>query len=331
MSQAVAKDFNLKLFNTSDTAEVGGRVEQIPVSASFEETLRIYERDGIVCLTDALSPDVVSDVVDVLDALMAKTDMEHFFLSGDKAKDQKQILGVFTKRRAEILATAPELLGQLLTQPRLMELVKERLTKYATSVLIHSVLSLEIHPGEVGQPLHRDNGIWPIPGHRFPMGVAVMVPLEDFTAETGATRVILGRHLWPEAKYIDPKDVEDRLNDGQGYSRYFSPTTDPAAVTVVEAPLGSLVVYDGDLLHGGGANTTKDRVRKSLLYAYCLGWLRGETNQQLMWPPEIARDFPREVQRLIGYAAESGVIGCIQLGQDPIALLEAVKHDPLET
>ena len=71
-----------------------------------------------------------------------------------------------------------------------------------------------------------------------------------------------------------------------------------------------------------GANTTPDRVRQSLLVGYCLGWLRGETNQQLMWPPEVARDFPRKLRRLIGYAVEGNVIGCIQLGQDRIVLLE---------
>jgi ectoine hydroxylase-related dioxygenase (phytanoyl-CoA dioxygenase family) len=134
--------------------------------------------------------------------------------------------------------------------------------------------------------------------------------------------VILGSHLWPEAAYIDPKDVEDRLSDGRGWNRYHSPAIDPDAVTVVDAPLGSMVVFDGDVLHGGGANSSDGIVRKSILFGYCLGWLRGETNQQLMWPPEIARNFPREVQELIGYSSEGGILGCIQLGQDPIVLLE---------
>jgi len=322
MSEAVTEDY-LELSNTSDTAEIGGRVEQIPVTASFEETQRIFKRDGIVCLTDALSPDVVSGTVDVFDSLMDKTDMEHFFRKQKDSNPGESILGVLTKRRSEILARAPDLVGQLVTQPRLMELVNGHLTKYATTVLIHQVLSLEIYPGEVAQALHRDNGLWPIPGHRIPLGVATMIPLENFTAETGATRVILGSHLWPDAGYIDPKDVEDRLSDGEGWNKYQMPTTDPEAVTVVEAPLGSIVAFDGDVLHGGGANTTEDIVRKSIIGAYCLGWLRGETNQQLMWPPEIARNFPREVQKLIGYSSEGGILGCIQLGQDPIALLEA--------
>ena len=321
MSEAVNEDY-LQLSNTSDTAEIGGRVEQIPVTAPFEETLRIYQRDGIVCLTDAVSLDVVSGIVHEFDSLMGSTDMEHFFRGQKDSNPGESILGVLTKRRSEILARSPDLVGQLLTQPRLLELVNAHLTKYATSVLIHQVLSVEVHPGEVAQALHRDNGLWPIPGNRIPLGVATMTPLENFSAETGATQVILGSHLWPDAGYIDPKDVEERLSDGQGWNKYQTPNTDPDTVTVVDAPLGSIVVFDGDVLHGGGANTTDDIVRKSIIGAYCVGWLRGETNQQLMWPPEIARNFPRDVQELIGYSSEGGILGCIQLGQDPIVLLE---------
>ena len=314
------KGFELR--NTSDKAEIGGRVEQIPVTAPLEETLRVFKRDGIVVLNDAVSLDVVSGIADEFDLLMGMTDMEHHFRDKIDSKSGKSILGVLTKRRSEILARSPHLLEQLLTQPRLLELIRSHLTKYATSVLIHQVLSVEINPGEVAQPLHRDNGLWPIPGRRIPLGVATMTPLENFMAETGATQAILGSHLWPDAEYIDPKDVEDRVSDGQGWKRYQTPNTDPEEVSVVEAPLGSIVVFDGDLLHGGGANTTETIVRKSIIGGYCLGWLRGEVNQQLMWPPEVARNFSPELQKLIGYSMESGILGGIQLGEDPISLLQ---------
>lgn len=319
MSQAIAAD-SLQLFNSGDTAEPGGRIEQIPVTASLEETIRVFERDGVVCLTEAFPLELIEDAVRVLDSLMDSTDMEHFF---DTSKLGN--LGVLTKRRSEILATAPELMTQLLNQPRFMEVTRARLTKISTSVLIHQVMGLEVHPGEVAQGLHRDNSIWPIPGERAPYGVGLMIPFQDFTPETGATRVILGSHLWPETRYIAPKEIEGYLNKsgGEGWKAYALPETDPEMESIADVPLGSLVVWDGDLLHGGGANTTKDRVRKSLLNGYCVGWLRGETNQQLMWPPEVARSFPRELQRLVGYSVENGILGCIQLGEDPIRLLDA--------
>ena len=171
-----------ELWNKSDIAEIGGRVEQIPVTAPFQETLRVFKRDGIVVLNDAVSLDVVTGIVDEFNSMMAMTDMEHHFRDKLDSKSGKSILGVLTKRRSEILARSPHLVGQLLTQPRLLELINSHLTTYATSVLIHQVLSVEINPGEVAQPLHRDNGLWPIPGRRIPLGVATMTPLENFVA-----------------------------------------------------------------------------------------------------------------------------------------------------
>lgn len=311
MAQALETEIS-PLVNTSDAAELGGKVEQLPVSAPLAQIKSVFDRDGIVCLTDAVAPEIIEGVRSKFDSLMAATDMEHFI-----SEETKKNLGELTKRRSEILASAPELINQIVAQPRLLELLKAHLRKHCTSFLIHQIMALEIHPGEGDQTLHRDNALWPIPGPRIPMGAALMAPLADFTAETGATRVILGSHTWPEAKYYDPE------KEG-GWDRYFNSadTVKPGMESIVEAPPGSLVAFDGAVLHGGGANKTQERVRQSLLVGYCLGWLRGETNQQLMWPPDVARHFPRSLQRLIGYSVERGILGCIQLGQDPIVLLE---------
>ena len=89
--------------------------------------------------------------------------MEHYI--NDKLKNT---LGVLTKRRSEILALAPDVIAQLITEPRMMEVIDARLKPYCTSVLIHQVMALEIHPGEVAQPLHRDNALWKMPGRRIP-------------------------------------------------------------------------------------------------------------------------------------------------------------------
>ena len=117
MAQVAVEEI-FELSNKGDTAEIGGRVEQIPVTAPFEETLRIFQRDGIVVLTEALSLDVTSGILDEFNSMMATTEMEHHFQSQKDNKPVETVLGVLTKRRSEILARAPELVGQLLTQPR---------------------------------------------------------------------------------------------------------------------------------------------------------------------------------------------------------------------
>jgi hypothetical protein len=93
MSQVATED-KFELSNSNDTAEIGGRVEQIPVTAPFEEALRIFKRDGIVVLTDALSLDVVSGIVREFDALMATTNMEHHFRDQKDSHPGDAILGV---------------------------------------------------------------------------------------------------------------------------------------------------------------------------------------------------------------------------------------------
>ena len=89
-----------ELWNKSDIAEIGGRVEQIPVTGPFQETLRVFKRDGIVVLKDALSPDLIKGIVDEFDSMMAMTDMEHHFHDKSDSKSEKSIIGVLTKRRS---------------------------------------------------------------------------------------------------------------------------------------------------------------------------------------------------------------------------------------
>ena len=110
MLQPASADF-AELSNKGDTAEIGGCVEQIPVTAPFDETLRIFQRDGIVVLTEALSLDVISGILDEFNSMMATTEMEHHFQSQKDNKPVETVLGVLTKRRSEILARAPEIVG----------------------------------------------------------------------------------------------------------------------------------------------------------------------------------------------------------------------------
>jgi ectoine hydroxylase-related dioxygenase (phytanoyl-CoA dioxygenase family) len=60
-----------------------------------------------------------------------------------------------------------------------------------------------------------------------------------------------------------------------------------------EMPAGSAIVYSGNTLHGGGANTT-DQLRRGVHLSYCLGWLRTEENNYLSTPPAIAATYPRQ-------------------------------------
>ena len=51
---------------------------------------------------------------------------------------------------------------------------------------------------------------------------------------------------------------------------------------------GSVLLYTGTVLHGGGENTSKNDIRTGVFLHYALNWLRQEENQYLSCPPEIA-------------------------------------------
>jgi len=83
-------------------------------------------------------------------------------------------------------------------------------------------------------------------------------------------------------------------------------------------PAGSVMVYLGSVLHGGGQNRSNG-TRLGVHIGYCLGWLRTEGNQYLSNPPAIARTYPPELQALVGYAMSDHGLGFFGGGVAAIA------------
>jgi len=79
-------------------------------------------------------------------------------------------------------------------------------------------------------------------------------------------------------------------------------------VGYAEMKAGSVLVYSGSVIHGGGENQT-DADRVGVNITYCLGWLRQEENQYLSCPPAIARTLDPKLQALLGYSMGSYALG----------------------
>jgi ectoine hydroxylase-related dioxygenase (phytanoyl-CoA dioxygenase family) len=163
--------------------------------------------------------------------------------------------------------------------------------------LVSSLSSIAICGDEKPQPLHADDQLIPLPRPHVPIVCNTMWALSDFTAENGATRIVPGSHRSPE------------LPDYFG--RY---DTVPAVM-----PKGSVMVYNGSLWHGGGANRTGAR-RIGVAMNYCAGYIRQQENQQLGIPREVAAQFAPRLQELVGYSLYNGLIGHIDKTH-PMALL----------
>jgi len=91
-------------------------------------------------------------------------------------------------------------------------------------------------------------------------------------------------------------------------------------------PAGSVLLFRGDTLHGGGANVS-DGPRRALSMSYCAGWLRPVENSVLNLPLELVARLPETVRQLLGYAAYDGsaqgggLVGLYE-NRDPRTLFE---------
>jgi ectoine hydroxylase-related dioxygenase (phytanoyl-CoA dioxygenase family) len=155
--------------------------------------------------------------------------------------------------------------------------------------LVSSLSSIAIVPGETEQPLHADDQLIPLPKPHVSIICNTMWALTDFTIENGATRVVPGSHL---------------------ADRSPQPFGEPVEVQYAEMKAGSVLVFDGSIWHGGGANRTTER-RLGLAMNYCAGWIRQQENQQLGIPLEIARGFSERLRKLAGFGLYKRLLGHI--------------------
>ncbi len=153
--------------------------------------------------------------------------------------------------------------------------------------LISSLSSIAIDPGEIAQPIHADDMVIPLAKPHIPIVCNSMWALTDFTEANGATRLVPGSHLKDNPVY------------GGAYESI------PA-----EMKKGSVLIWDGSLWHGGGANKTGER-RTGIAMNYCAGFIRQQENQQLGLRPDIVKSFSPRLQELVGYGVYRGLIGHI--------------------
>ncbi len=153
--------------------------------------------------------------------------------------------------------------------------------------LISSLSSIAIDPGETAQPIHSDDQVIPLDKPHRSIICNSMWALSDFTDANGATRLVPRSHKKPSPEYGGQYD------------------TIPA-----EMKQGSVLIWDGSLWHGGGANRT-DRRRTGIAMNYCAGFIRQQENQQLGLAPELVKSFPPRLQELVGYGVYQGLIGHI--------------------
>lgn len=245
---------------------------------------------GYTVVPDAIEPDLVDELVEVLGRL------EHD-LAVKPARNRFE--GTSTIRIYNLLAHHP-VFQRVPVHPHVLPVVEGVLD---AGCLVSSLSSIAIDPGELPQPIHADDQLMPIAKPHVATVCNSMWALTDFTEANGATRIIPGSHL---------------ADHSPAYGQHYD-------TICAEMPRGSILVWDGGLWHGGGANVTDHR-RRGLAMNYCAGFIRQQENQQLGIPLATVGGFSPELRELCGFGVYKGLIGHIDRQSPEHRLLDSRRH-----
>jgi ectoine hydroxylase-related dioxygenase (phytanoyl-CoA dioxygenase family) len=251
---------------------------------TVDEVVASLELDGYAVLERYLSDDDVAakraDLARVLESVpTGRNDFEGF--------QTQRIYALFAKTRTfDAQATDPLILGVL-----------EKVL--GPQFLLSAPVGISIGPGNKAQPVHRDDGVYPIARPHKELVVNTMWALDDFTEANGATVVIPGSHRWTDERPDEHSPVDRAV-----------------------MPAGSVMLFVGSVFHGGGANTT-DQARLGVILEFCAGWLRPQENHVLGVPKEIVKGLPPRLQELLGYDV-LGLLGNVD-GRHPRKYLDDTR------
>ena len=268
------------------------KVQHLPPTSRPEQIAEVLANDG-ACIVDEVADSGLLD--------RFQEEIRPFVDATAPGPDD--FSGRNTRRTGALIARS-EAARELVMDPLVLGTVAVALS-HATTFQLHLTQVIAIGPGEPAQPVHRDQ--WAFDFFPFPRGYEVQCntiwALTDFTEENGATRVV------PGSNHLD-----DRLR------------FDHDDTVAAEMARGSILFYTGSVYHGGGANRS-DATRIGVNITYNLSWLRQEENQYLAVPPEVARQLPEDLLRLIGYQRGAYALGYVGDLLDPISVVRPDLND----
>ena len=258
-------------------------LQRFDVGDAFDDIMAAVDADGTAIVERFVAPDLLAR----LNAELDRPINDRPPGSDVVGPQMGWFWGGQTKRFTKLASFAPSF-AELMEHDLMHRWAQRDLTG---DYWLNTGQAMIVGPGQGAQFLHRDIAIWPFieaSGLAAPQAmVSLLIALDDFTEDVGATRVIPGSHKWPD----------------------FHRTPDPADTVAAVMPAGSAVLYLGKTVHAAGANVTVDRWRRGLHVSFCLGWLTPEEASPIGVPWEIARGYSPRVQRLLGYASPARAPG----------------------
>jgi ectoine hydroxylase-related dioxygenase (phytanoyl-CoA dioxygenase family) len=173
------------------------------------------------------------------------------------------------------------------SDPRLLAILDGLLAPYYLLSASHAIC---IYPGEARQAVHFDDSFYPIPRPRPAISISVIGAIDAFTPENGGTVLYPGSHRWAAERC---QALRAAVSLGEA-------TADSEGAVHLAMPAGAICVFQGTLMHGGGANGS-DAPRLAFTNQYCEPWARPQENFYLGVPRAAVARMSPAMRSLLGY------------------------------
>ena len=219
-------------------------IPRFSATVSVDEVVTALSTHGAVIIEQLVSAETCDRIQAEMEPHLAATRPGRDGFEGSRTRRSGALLG-------RSLSSV-----EMIAHDLVLAVVDRVLWSQKTTFQLHLTQAISIGPDETAQLLHRDQ--WSFDFFEFPsdmeVEVSTMWALTDFTEANGATRVAVGQNGLSDAQ-VGALTHEDTV--------------------AASMPRGSVVIYTGRTVHGGGANTT-DVDRVGINVDYVLGWLRQE-------------------------------------------------------
>ena len=247
--------------------------------------LKQFDKDDIDGIFDAVAADGGCIALNVLedsicDQLLTDFNehLEQLPWGVDELGYKNEFYGEKTKRLHGLFSKSKSMVD-VLTHPLFLSLAQKMFIDSGMSkeVRLSNTELMVLNQDQGVQDFHSDAGSWQRiqRAEENEILISANCALTEFTAANGATRVVPGSHLWPEAREPSPEEI-----------------------CLAVMPRGSAVIYSGNILHSGGANT-ESAARYGLYLGYIASWLRPIENQLVTNNPEDIMALPEHARRLL--------------------------------
>lgn len=135
-------------------------------------------------------------------------------------------------------------------------------------------------PGAEAMEMHADQGYVTTPWPDWPLSVTIVWVIDNFTAETGATRV---------------KPDSGRYDHGPESNLPY-PEAQPLA-----CPAGSIIALDGRIWHQSGPNTTERTRRIALFATYVRPFILPRIDWRERVPPDLRDTLTPGLREMLGF------------------------------